>query len=61
MKCWRSCGVKGVGGARVLVETEGRSIFSAFLIDPESANVKLRGDRWAADAFLTPAYRALRL
>jgi hypothetical protein len=62
MKCWKSCGVKGVGGARVVCETDGRSI-SALLdfIEPDSANVKFKGERWAAEAFLTPAYRELRL
>lgn len=62
MKCWKSWGVKGVGGARVVDETDGRSI-SALLdfMEPDSANVKFRGERWAAEALRTPAYRELRL
>jgi hypothetical protein len=47
MKCCRSCGVKGVGGAKVVDETDGRSISA--LVDfmvPDSEKVeKLRGER----------------
>lgn len=62
MKCWKSWGVKGVGGARVVEDTDGRNI-SALLdfIVPASAKVKFNGERWAAEDFRTPAYRELRL
>jgi hypothetical protein len=50
MKCWRSCGVKGVGGARLVVEIEGRSISKS----TQSLNSRYAGVRKASAAQRSP-------